>query len=239
MKKYMNESPKFSAEIDVVETTDPAHADNINAAPKQLLQNTLVLKNELLGILGMVGSLTALDTVTKASVVAAIDEVLSIAKGRSAGYVFDSYVDMCAWIQTGDNAAKLALGDNLYIRQTNVPDYWWDGNHQQILETQKVDLTEIESDITALQAALRTAQTALQSLDASKPVKLAATLKAGAVTVSFTDPAITDDSFLDVYSSVAGVDPDMSATVFDAGTHTVTYIFDAQDQDVRIGLVVM
>ncbi len=70
-------------------------------------------------------------------------------------------------------------------------------------------------------------------------VRLAATLKAGAVTVSFTDPSITDDSFLDVYSSVAGVDPDMSATVFDAGTHTVTYTFDAQDQDVRIGLVVM
>lgn len=232
MKKYMNESPKFSATIDVVETTDPAHADNINAAPTQLLQNTLVLKDELLGILGMVGSLTALDTVTKASVVAAVNEVLSIAKGRSAGYVFDTYVDMCAWLQIGDNAAKLALGDNLYIRQTNVPDYWWDGGGPQILETQKVDLTEIESDITDMKAAL-------QSLGASKPVKLTATLKAGEVTVSFTDPAITDDSFLDVYSSVAGVDPDMSATVFDAGTHTVTYTFGVQDQDVRIGLVVM
>lgn len=41
MKEYNNASPVFSPSIFVVETTDPSHADNINAAPTQLLQNTL------------------------------------------------------------------------------------------------------------------------------------------------------------------------------------------------------
>ena len=41
MKDYMTDSPEFSKSIRIVETSDPAHADNVNAAPKQLLQNTL------------------------------------------------------------------------------------------------------------------------------------------------------------------------------------------------------
>lgn len=43
MKEYQNSSPTFSESILITEPTDPAHADNINAAPKQLLQNDLVL----------------------------------------------------------------------------------------------------------------------------------------------------------------------------------------------------
>ncbi len=42
MKPYTENEPVFSEFIQVTEPTDPAHADNINAAPKQLLQNTLV-----------------------------------------------------------------------------------------------------------------------------------------------------------------------------------------------------
>lgn len=46
MKDYKNDSPSFSESIPVTETTDSAHADNINAAPKQLLQNTVVLRED-------------------------------------------------------------------------------------------------------------------------------------------------------------------------------------------------
>lgn len=53
MKDYTTDQPEFSASIQVVETTDPAHADNINAATKQLLQNTLVLSSILGGILAV------------------------------------------------------------------------------------------------------------------------------------------------------------------------------------------
>ncbi len=41
MKDYTNTAPVFSEIIRVTEPTDPGHADNINPAPMQLLQNTL------------------------------------------------------------------------------------------------------------------------------------------------------------------------------------------------------
>lgn len=67
-------------------------------------------------------------------------DVEAIAKGRSAGYVFDTEDAMTTWVAA--HSDELNLGDNLYIRATNVPDYWWDGTLVQPLETQKVDLTE-------------------------------------------------------------------------------------------------
>lgn len=69
-----------------------------------------------------------------------VDEVEAIAKGRSAGYVFDTEDAMTTWVAA--HSDELNLGDNLYIRATDVPDYWWDGSLVQPLETQKVDLTE-------------------------------------------------------------------------------------------------
>lgn len=66
----------------------------------------------------------------------------SIAKGRATGYVFDTVENLELWLENADNRTKLVLGDNLYVRAIGVPDYWWDGNEKQVLETQKVDLTE-------------------------------------------------------------------------------------------------
>ena len=70
------------------------------------------------------------------------ENAISIAKGRATGYVFDTKADMDLWLTKETNTAKLNLGDNLYIRDTGVPDYWWDGENVQQLETQKVDLAE-------------------------------------------------------------------------------------------------
>lgn len=66
----------------------------------------------------------------------------TIAKGRATGYVFDTLEDLELWLQNSENTSKLVLGDNLYIRAVGVPDYWWDGTEKQVLETQKVDLSE-------------------------------------------------------------------------------------------------
>jgi hypothetical protein len=66
----------------------------------------------------------------------------TIAKGRATGYVFDTLEDLDLWLQDSTNTSKLVLGDNLYVRALGVPDYWWDGETKQQLETQKVDLTE-------------------------------------------------------------------------------------------------
>lgn len=81
-------------------------------------------------------------------------EVESIAKGRATGYVFETESEMRAWISS--NAGSLKIGDNLYIRATDVPDYWWDGTAAQPLETQKVDLTEYakKSEVPALDTTL-------------------------------------------------------------------------------------
>ena len=47
MKDYTENAPVFSPKIRIAETTDPGHADIINAAPKQLLQNTLCNQKEI------------------------------------------------------------------------------------------------------------------------------------------------------------------------------------------------
>lgn len=81
-----------------------------------------------------------------------LSTVEAIAKGRATGYVFDTKADLDAWLLVAENKAKLNLGDNLYIRAIEVPDYWWDGNNIQQLETQKVNLTNyIKKDGTASQ----------------------------------------------------------------------------------------
>ena len=73
---------------------------------------------------------------------AAAEEAKTIAKGRATGYVFDTVGDMETWLSVEENTQNLVLGDNLYIRATDVPDYWWDGEQAQPLETQKVDMEE-------------------------------------------------------------------------------------------------
>lgn len=67
------------------------------------------------------------------------EQAEAIARGRATGYVFDTYTDMTAWVAA--HRDELVLGDNLYIRATGSPDYWWDGSQPQILETEKVDLS--------------------------------------------------------------------------------------------------
>lgn len=37
------------------------------------------------------------------------------------------------------------IGTNLYIRDIGVPDYWWDGEQAQVLETQKVDFGDLDA----------------------------------------------------------------------------------------------
>ncbi len=70
------------------------------------------------------------------------NEAATIAKGRATGYVFDTEYDMMAWLMDESNLPQLNLGDNFYIREVSVPDYWWDGAWISPLETQKVDLSE-------------------------------------------------------------------------------------------------
>lgn len=49
MKSYkVNEADAvFSESINITETTDTNHADNINAAPKEIFENTVALNREV------------------------------------------------------------------------------------------------------------------------------------------------------------------------------------------------
>ena len=66
-----------------------------------------------------------------------------IARGRATGYVFDTIEDLDIWLQDETNKSQLVIGDNFYIRATNVPDYWWDGEQKQQLEAEKPDFTNL------------------------------------------------------------------------------------------------
>lgn len=77
-----------------------------------------------------------------------VAEALTIAKGKNRALVFTTFKELNDWINgefvrdDGKTTADLQVGDNLYIVEVGVPDYWWDGNTIQVLETQKVDLSE-------------------------------------------------------------------------------------------------
>lgn len=72
---------------------------------------------------------------------AQLSNVEAIARGRSRAQVFDTVAAMNTWLAVPANVATLQIGDNLLIKATNVPDYWWDGTAAQPLEAEKVDLT--------------------------------------------------------------------------------------------------
>lgn len=90
------------------------------------------------------------------------ETALSIAKGRNQAHVFNTTSDLHAWLSNKDNAGLYQVGDNLYIVEIDVPDWWVSevltevdaetGFYYKIaqLETQKVDLTNIENDINSL-----------------------------------------------------------------------------------------
>lgn len=72
-----------------------------------------------------------------------ISEVEAIARGKSRAKIFDTVVALNEWLSIPENTESLQVGDNLYIKECDVPDYWWDGTNKQPLETEKVDLSEI------------------------------------------------------------------------------------------------
>lgn len=82
---------------------------------------------------------------------------LSIAKGKNQAHIFNTTDDMNAWMSVSSNAGLYTVGDNIYIIDTDVPDWWVSevlteadpdtGFYYKIaqLETQKVDLTNYVS----------------------------------------------------------------------------------------------
>ncbi|KAA6372166.1 MAG: hypothetical protein EZS28_032307, partial [Streblomastix strix] len=72
-----------------------------------------------------------------------LQEVRDIASGKSKGYVFATTDEMNTWMEDQENVAKLAIGDNLYIADKQVMDYWWDGSSLRALETELPDMSNV------------------------------------------------------------------------------------------------
>ncbi|KAA6372926.1 MAG: hypothetical protein EZS28_031547, partial [Streblomastix strix] len=77
-------------------------------------------------------------------------EVRDIATGKSKAYVFSTQGELSDWIAIQNNVAKLVIGDNLYIVDKEVTDYWWDETDLKVLETELPDMSNV---ITTLGAA--------------------------------------------------------------------------------------
>lgn len=88
-----------------------------------------------------------------------VDVATNISKGRNQAHVFNTTAEMEAWIADSANKGQWHVGDNIYIVQTDVPDWWVaevleeadaeTGYYYKIaqLETQKVDLTTIQDEL--------------------------------------------------------------------------------------------
>ncbi|KAA6393837.1 MAG: hypothetical protein EZS28_010639 [Streblomastix strix] len=72
-----------------------------------------------------------------------LQEVRDIASGKSKTYVLDIQSDLNDWIAIQDNIAKLAIGNNLYIVDKQVVDFWQDGTEIKVLETEQPDMTNV------------------------------------------------------------------------------------------------
>ena len=72
-----------------------------------------------------------------------IAKVTAIAQGKSRAKVFDTKAALDAWLQIPENIATLQVGDDFLIKETGVPDYWWDGQNLVEYETRVPDITNM------------------------------------------------------------------------------------------------
>lgn len=139
-------------------------ATNVNAAIDEL---TAKVGEGSEVDLSTLGALATKDTVSESDLDTALQEKISdaqsaasaaeeIAKGKNQARVFNTTDDMYTWLADEANKGVAQVGDNLYIVDVGVPDWWIaevldtpndSGYYYELgqLETQKVDLTTIEA----------------------------------------------------------------------------------------------
>ena len=82
------------------------------------------------------------DAASHPSILSDIDRVEAIARGKATAKVFLTVAAMNDWLAITENVETLNIGDNLYIVDISVPDYWWDGTQAQVLEAEAVNLAD-------------------------------------------------------------------------------------------------
>lgn len=148
IKNIKSEFSKYSKKTDVPTKITDLVDDTLPAGPNVAYAEHSNFSEEAGVAYNAIADQEGNDIIATYATKTELGTVESIAKGRATGYVFDTIEDMNIWLASDQqetpypNTDLLKLGDNLYIRETDVPDYWWDGSSAQPLETQKVDLTE-------------------------------------------------------------------------------------------------
>lgn len=105
------------------------------------------------------------------------DLAVALAQGKPSSVVFDTLEEVEDWISNPANVGKLKIGDNIYIKDTNTPDYWVVdaltislGGHfyvLQALETEKVDLSNYATHNELGETAASLGQSISQALSAA------------------------------------------------------------------------
>ncbi|KAA6356578.1 MAG: hypothetical protein EZS28_047895, partial [Streblomastix strix] len=72
-----------------------------------------------------------------------LQEVQDIASGKSKRYVFETTEEMNTWMEDQENVAKLAIEDNLSIKDKYIMDYWWHSTSLRALETELPDMSNV------------------------------------------------------------------------------------------------
>lgn len=78
-----------------------------------------------------------------------LQEIRDIASGKSNAHVFSTQKELNNWQSIQDYVANLAIGNNLYIVDKKVNDYWCDGTDFKILETELLDMINVISTLGA------------------------------------------------------------------------------------------
>ncbi|KAA6402671.1 MAG: hypothetical protein EZS28_001801 [Streblomastix strix] len=80
-------------------------------------------------------------------VISVSSEVRDIVIGRQKVYVFSTQGELNDWMAVQDNVEKLVIGDNLYIIDKEVTDYWWDGTNLKVLQTELPDMSNVVTSL--------------------------------------------------------------------------------------------
>lgn len=118
--------------------TNATHATNADKATSDVEGNA---------ILSTYAKITALNEInaTLQEVQETANEAEAIARGKATSYAFETLTALDDWLEVPENVAKLNIGDNLYIDDVGVPDYWWNGEARMILESEKPDMSNYYS----------------------------------------------------------------------------------------------
>jgi len=119
---------------------------------------------------------------TKLYVDTQMQAAMDVANGKTKSYVFDTLSDLNTWLTT--NSGTLKVGDVMFIRALNTPDYWWDGTQKLELDA-KTDLTNY---YTSSQTDTAITNAITNATNAATSIKLG-TVKLGSDTVQSASAA--------------------------------------------------